>query len=645
MEYLILTKGVTVGTDHSGNITADGDFAARVRGSQLELQAGPGGTVELSGSSSFVLESFKANLFGGVDHPDTKIVLNVFDPDDPENEIETIGTFDNQEFGSPVELEADTFLNAGPSITNLLDGGIFFGDTVTSGNGSDLTARATTAIAFAKDVGVVEGDDDSDAKALGKLELIGRSEGSGFVFGEVPEVDAAGEIITDLEEDELERLTAPVHVKTTGDIIFRLDPILSSDEGRADPFPFASIFKFFGQQADPDQSGPVFGTNDVYDDPDALPDLFFDAGGNFSMGENEKLSMPGGLRIRAGRLDELDENSTATLGDVSALVLRVEAPTIELQLRDAGRVLRQNGSVHGDGGVDYVANKISFADLTGDPSGVDVMPTEGAGAAPLFGLPDPTKLPDFFLDRQIYPTAQAHADGSELTAADFFLDPQTRTLLDLQAEGATLADVSEAFWIAPPQPAAYRPVIGVVADPEPLQIVGIVSTPPSAADYEARLRGGAIFDDVARGAQASAGTARVSQIRLIPDAVSASVAMYHDALGLQLEFALPIRAIFQQALDDYRALTGARRVVGFEFRRYLRNRPNSQFEAYQALEKLDALFRNHRRSGLVPAEFARIQHKWLLAIQPEGITLDELSQTIFPSRYVRGSDILDVFGE
>ena len=92
-------------------------------------------------------------------------------------------------------------------------------------------------------------------------------------------------------------------------------------------------------------------------------------------------------------------------------------------------------------------------------------------------------------------------------------------------------------------------------------------------------------------------------------------------------------------------LVPTRRVVGFEFRRYIRNRPNSQFAAYQALEELDSLFRNQRTSGLVPAEFEHIQTAWLEEIRPEGITADELSQTIFPSRYVRGSDILDVFGE
>ena len=44
-------------------------------------------------------------------------------------------------------------------------------------------------------------------------------------------------------------------------------------------------------------------------------------------------------------------------------------------------------------------------------------------------------------------------------------------------------------------------------------------------------------------------------------------------------------------------------------------------------------------------EFRAIQARWLTAIQPEGITLDELSEAIHPSRYVRGSDILDIFGD
>ncbi|MEE8581778.1 MAG: hypothetical protein V3T33_09335, partial [Myxococcota bacterium] len=78
---------------------------------------------------------------------------------------------------------------------------------------------------------------------------------------------------------------------------------------------------------------------------------------------------------------------------------------------------------------------------------------------------------------------------------------------------------------------------------------------------------------------------------------------------------------------------------------YLKNRPSSKFEAYQALIALDELFRTHRNSGLVPSEYRRIQREWLQAIQPEGISIDELAELIHPSHYVRGSDVLDIFGD
>ena len=88
-----------------------------------------------------------------------------------------------------------------------------------------------------------------------------------------------------------------------------------------------------------------------------------------------------------------------------------------------------------------------------------------------------------------------------------------------------------------------------------------------------------------------------------------------------------------------------RRVLGFELRRFVKNRPSTQFEAYRLLESLDDLFSAHRRSGLVPGEYAPIQRAWVEAITPDGITPDELMEAIYPTRYVRGSDVLDVFGD
>ena len=40
---------------------------------------------------------------------------------------------------------------------------------------------------------------------------------------------------------------------------------------------------------------------------------------------------------------------------------------------------------------------------------------------------------------------------------------------------------------------------------------------------------------------------------------------------------------------------------------------------------------SQRRSGLAPSEFQHIQREWLAKVVPEGITVDELSQAVFPS--------------
>ena len=145
---------------------------------------------------------------------------------------------------------------------------------------------------------------------------------------------------------------------------------------------------------------------------------------------------------------------------------------------------------------------------------------------------------------------------------------------------------------------------------------------------------------------AGAGTQlSVSEVRLIAQEIERSVSLHDELFGEEGSRAQYVREVLQQAADDYRRSTGARRIVGFELRRYVYNRPSSQFAAYQELQKLDALFRHHRRSGLTPTEYRAIQKEWLESIRPEGIVIRELSEFIHPSRYVRGSDVLDVFGD
>jgi hypothetical protein len=137
----------------------------------------------------------------------------------------------------------------------------------------------------------------------------------------------------------------------------------------------------------------------------------------------------------------------------------------------------------------------------------------------------------------------------------------------------------------------------------------------------------------------------VAEARLSTLQAGKALEIYQRVFGEYGERSDHVRQVLQRALDLYRRTSGARRVVGFELRRYVKNRPSTQFEAYGVLEDLDLLFTYHRQLGLTPGEFRPIQHHWLAQIQPQGISVDELSEAIHPSRYVRGSDVLDIFGE
>ncbi|MFP6564488.1 MAG: hypothetical protein VCC68_08425, partial [Myxococcota bacterium] len=396
-----------------------------------------------------------------------------------------------------------------------------------------------------------------------------------------------------------------VSVYTTGDINLFAD-------GRSDVPETATIFV---ANADPAASP-------------ANPDLLLDSSeGSVRMGPNEKLSVPGVLVINAE--DEV------RLGDLSALDFTLRADTLTLIRRPGGPVLHSDGEVGTDAGVDYVANRFDFE--------FETLVLAGSGRDPAFGLPDPYSPPAFVITAG-FPTAAINPNNSPLSASEFAASGETDTL-DLQPLGGSTADLAEVFWIPTPRPLVKAPPEVLVENPAALVEIGIAVLPTSAAEYQSRLDGAGITDDVDSGVRLASAPVWVSEARILSHDAQLALEAYRRVLGPHRENAPQIREVLSKALKDYRSLTGARRVVGFEFRRYIKNRPNSQFEAYRALEDLNALFLHQRRSGLAPAEFEHVQHAWLEQITPEDITPAELSQAIFPSRYVRGSEILDVYGE
>ena len=94
-----------------------------------------------------------------------------------------------------------------------------------------------------------------------------------------------------------------------------------------------------------------------------------------------------------------------------------------------------------------------------------------------------------------------------------------------------------------------------------------------------------------------------------------------------------VRAAFAEALGRFERQSVSPIITGFEFRRFVRERLNTEFEAFRYLNRLDLLFRHLRLLGLPPSEYEPIEDRWLEAITPRRITREELKEAIFPTRF------------
>jgi hypothetical protein len=245
-----------------------------------------------------------------------------------------------------------------------------------------------------------------------------------------------------------------------------------------------------------------------------------------------------------------------------------------------------------------------------------------------------------------FPRADIKPNGTPLVSSDF--DWFRQPLPDLHPEGASTDDITRVFFgpEAIPQPNAWMPDGWLPWNQELLRDLSVAARPTTRREFQSRLEEAAIFDDVGRNLRAWDGELlHVASARLEGENAERTIELYERLFSPEEGRAKWLKQVLQDALDDYIRTTGAQRVVGFELRRYVKNRPNSRFQAYKALEDLDVLFAYHRDLGLTPGEYRPIQHEWLEAIKPEGISLVELGEAIRPSHYVRGSDVLDIFGE
>ncbi|MFP6655480.1 MAG: hypothetical protein VCB25_07615, partial [Myxococcota bacterium] len=352
---------------------------------------------------------------------------------------------------------------------------------------------------------------------------------------------------------------------------------------------------------------------------------FKSASGHFVMASGEKLSVGGTATIDAA-------NGFAAIGDVSAIDLAVIADSIGLVRRGAGRARDRSGETQQDGGASIIANTIDF---------MGVMPTQiGSGSSFRFGLPNPFEAAGIPETLSGFALFEIKPDGAPLVVNDFRFISATGDLANqvpiLLPVGASRSDLSGAF--GPEVEKTPSPLLPEMNEPfeaDRLRALAVVAKATPTEVRLARLEGRAIINDL--GHRRGDSTATVTTARIDARDAEAAIALYEELFGEGAERSDQIRSILQEALDRYLENSRARRVVGFELRRFVKNRPSTLFDAYRTLDALDTLFQYHRRLGLSPGEYRDIQRNWLRQIQPDGITLDELSEAIHPSRYVRGS--------
>jgi filamentous hemagglutinin family protein len=518
-----------------------------------------------------------------------------------------IGTQGDQLFDGTVVLSS-SLDTAGRDIR-------FTGDVRQSDPDAGLTVRTSGQTVFEGDLGgALPGEElahlnilfDRDAPETAHVEFGRREDLDGDGFAESP-VDSGG----------------VQSVRIRDDIVFRVD---SADARRTRSSLFATVGKAAGDLLLSSTNGRIFFG--------AAADASSPNG--FIAGSGEKLSVGGTATLEA-------LNGQVVLGDVAALSLAVTAPEIFLLRRSSGTFTDLAGETQPDAGPSISANTFVFEGPGGSPLVPEIV---GRGKTPIFGVVDPfdPNLPTFLNGLNVF---ALKPNGRPLEASDFRFRSGGIVELGrvpvLPPRGPSRSDLSGAF--GPVEvPTASLPVgePNRLDDPGRLRELGVdpIDTPSSV--MRARLRGAAVIDDLRL--RDDSRLVRVSEARMDAADAEAAIALSEELFGPEGERSDEVRRILQEAIDQYLETTRARRVIGFELRRFVKNRPSTLFAAYQTLQSLERLFRYHRRLGLSPGEYRPIQAEWLRQIQPEGITVEELAETVHPSRYVRGSDILDIFG-
>jgi filamentous hemagglutinin family protein len=369
---------------------------------------------------------------------------------------------------------------------------------------------------------------------------------------------------------------------------------------------------------------PRDNNGNVIANPPANTSIRIVSSGGVRMGQFEKLTAGGDLRIDAG--------GPVVLGDVTTLGdFTVNAPSIVLQTRPAGRVLGPTGTITAvDRGVDYVSGgEISFS----------VRPTfSGSFLAPTFATPDGTGDATGNLTGFLF---QAFGD---VVATDLNNGTPIRTL-DLRGEGPTNTNLAESIAGAIPRESRQNDVgqstqVGQ-AQAEELKQLGIIPRNPTAGELIEFLQGAATYDDRPQVLAPGADDFKTVVTRLPSDRVSRLLSSYDelfnkpgdeigpDGKAVRTSRIPDIQNALAASVKRYRDTeqkTGD--IDALRFRKFLETKPD-EAESLGYVRQMQGFLRQLELIGLTSRELNVSKNVLLNPVRPRGIrTVQQLEAIV-----------------
>ncbi len=482
-------------------------------------------------------------------------------------------TTGDQSYGDPVAVGGkDVLLDAGNDLS--------FGDDVTTdGTASMLAVKAGRDIAAGGDIGA--GSEHFEVVSLdANLRDGGATDRNGTIS---------------FTDDALQAVHA---VKTIG---------LSTNQDA--PPTVATIFRTNAQVGTSSQDR-----------------LILDSGGDVSLAQNDKLTVPdGGLLIMGDKV---------TVGDLNALTVQIGSSTAPVQQltivrRPAGLIELSNGALVQDHGVDLVGNQVlvyaqsPFASAGSGP--IPTIATPEGGAAP-------GELSDFLIDNR--------DSGAYLLRVYSTTPGQPVQSADMRTPDE-VADLSEYGPGEGPQD--FVPYVPTYEEKNPTAVtnsIAVGTMPPRADELLAW------FDcmDEDLGMQCEEQAIQPQR------AVSAPAAKVRENVK-QLAPEEQQRAALQAAVDAYRGKTGQSSVHGAEFRRFVEG-SSEQKPALEVLARYGEILVGIREFGATDEAYQELKRERLTRIAPTGISVVELGQAVElgitawrtePDRRVAAADRFDLY--